>query len=153
LGSRDSVPLRPVSKPAVRYCSRLPTVSRKSFPLRVILPFGNSSSELLHFDQRRSLVFRRELRLSGVSALFTASPTCIRSERISFETHSNVEISQIPTPFRPQALSASRRFSPQAGLQAYFIPQPCSGPILFRGSFSPHSRTISSIAELFPPCR
>jgi hypothetical protein len=66
---------------------------------------------------------------------------------------SNVEISQIPTPFRPQALSASRRFSPQVGLQAYFIPQPCSGPILFRGSFSSRSRTISSIAELFPPCR
>jgi hypothetical protein len=65
----------------------------------------------------------------------------------------HVEISQIPTMFRPQALSASRRFSPQVDLQAYFIPQPYSGPILFRGSFSPRSRTISSIAELFPPCR
>jgi hypothetical protein len=47
--------------------------------------------------------------------------------------------------FRPQPLSGSRRFSPQAGLQAYFIPQPCPGPILFRGLFSPRSRTISSI--------
>jgi hypothetical protein len=73
-------------------------------------------------------------------ALFTTSPTRVHV-RWDFP---------IPTLFRPQALAASRRFSPQVGLQAYFIPQPCSGPILFRGFFSPRSRTISSIVQIFP---
>jgi len=38
-----------------------------------------------------------------------------------------------PSRLRPQAFSASRRFSPPFSLQAYSIPQPCTGFILFRG--------------------
>jgi hypothetical protein len=81
-------------------------------------------------------IFRRELYLPGISALIATSPTCV---------HSSQERSRALASFRPRAFSAPRRFPPQVGLRAYFIPQPRPGPILFRGLFSPRSRTISSI--------
>jgi hypothetical protein len=130
----------PVSKPAARNCSRLPTVSRKSVPLRVILPFGNSSSELLHFANAA----RRSFDAS------CAYPGFRPSARQHQPASTFAKASQAPASFRPRALSTPRRFAPQAGLQAYFIPQPCPGPILFRGSFSPRSRTVSSTAHSCP---
>jgi hypothetical protein len=66
-------------------------------------------------------------------------------------THSRC-IPSTTTSFRPQAVSASRRFPPRSRLQACFIPQPCSGPILFRGSI--HSAQPCFLVEnRVPPCR
>lgn len=110
--------------PARRNCSRLLTVSRKSVPFRVILTFGASSSEYLHL-RHRSPAFRRERYLPGVLALFTTSLVRVLQRTSRPKRRAS---------FRPQALSASRRFAPRSSSQACFIPQPCSGPILFRGS-------------------
>lgn len=105
--------------------SRQPTVSRKSVPFRVIQPFGDSSSEFLRL-QHRSPVFRRELYLPGVSALFTTSLTGVHVRK------------DIPSPrFVPSsgALSLSTFFSAHelAGLfhpAAVFRTHPVQGLIL-----------------------
>jgi hypothetical protein len=50
-------------------------------------------------------------------------------------SHTGRPLTRLPSSasFRPQALSASRRFSPPHGLQAYFIPQPSPGPLPVQG--------------------
>jgi len=58
---------------------------------------------------------------------------------------------QHPASFRPQVFSTSRRFTPQAGLQVCFAPQPRPGPILFRG-FSLRAAVLPHRKPL-PPCR
>lgn len=45
----------------------------------------------------------------------------------------------IPTSFRPQALSASRRLTPPPGSQVCFALQPNPGPVPFRGLTTPSS--------------
>jgi hypothetical protein len=53
--------------------------------------------------------------------------------------------------FRPRAFAAPRRLSPLSGSGACFIPQPCPGPILSRGSYL-RAATLPRREEL-PPCR
>lgn len=79
--------------------------------------------------------------LPGVSALVTTSPACV---------HQTLSI-PLSASFRPQALSTSRRFTPQVGLQVCCAPQPCSGPFLFRG-FSLRAAVLLRQKPL-PPCR
>jgi len=62
------------------------------------------------------------------------------------------EGSRGPAPFRPQAFTASRRFSPRSGFEASFILEPRSGMCSpFRG-FSLRGALRSRRASL-PPCR
>jgi hypothetical protein len=62
------------------------------------------------------------------------------------------EGSQGPAPFRPQAITASRRFTPRSGSEVCFTLEPCSGMSLpFRG-FSLRVAWRSRRASL-PPCR
>jgi len=54
--------------------------------------------------------------------------------------------------FRPQAFSASRRFTPRRNLRACFVSQPCPGHSLVQGLLSQCSRPSSSDGSC-PPCR
>ena len=73
--------------------------------------------------------FRSERYLSRVSILLTTSPKRVHS------LSAFAEATRFPTlvSFHPQAISASRWFSPRSGSQACFILQPSSGSVLFRG--------------------
>jgi hypothetical protein len=153
--------------------ARSPQLFSPSYRLSLKFP------EASHPSIRQLLLGAPSLRINAARWSFDAScaypgsrpsarhhrSASIHESRI-FRPAPLVETSQVSTMFRPQALTASRRFSPRIGSQAYFIPQPCPGPILFRGLFSPRSRTIlpnprsrslvtdgSSIAQQFPPCR
>lgn len=57
-----------------------------------------------------------------------------------------------PTSFRPQAFSASRRFTPRIGLRACFISQPRPGFASVQGLLSPRSLSLPRRKRV-PPCR
>jgi len=69
-----------------------------------------------------------------VSSLFTTPP-----ERVHVRGASQASAS-----FRPQAITASRRFTPHSGSEVYFTLEPCSGTFVVQGLLSPRSAPPSS---------
>lgn len=135
----------------IRRCEPVSMLARSAYPpkscrlskelvSRVILPFGLL---LLGVPSPRTPleVFRPELTYPGFW------PSSRRHQLAS--THRGG--TQRPASFRPQALSTSRRFSPQAGLQVCFALQPCPGPIPVQGLLS--QRSSASFQKSLPPCR
>lgn len=66
--------------------------------------------------------------LPGVSSLITTSPESVHTLSTGIPT---------PARFRPQAVAASRRFSPLSGSRACFIPEPCPGLDPVQGVLAP----------------
>jgi hypothetical protein len=89
--------------------------------------------------QHPLLIFRCEALPTGVWSLFAAS----------LAASTRREDSQPLATFRPQAFSASRRFTPPPAARAYFIPKPRTGFILSRG-FSLHAAPPSSSEGVAP---
>jgi len=160
IGSPRFLLCSPVSKLAeqVFLSTTVSLVIREGHPH---LPFALPRSSFTHFTAhafRRSLSYqglgpRRDLTRSRPLIVLqgTRSPRSTISPAPALGTPMLQKNSSSPASVRPQALSASRRFTPRTGLRACFIPQPCSGPLPFRG-FSLRAASLSS-REVLPPCR
>jgi len=125
------------------------------------LPFALPRSSFTHFTAH---AFRRSLSYQGLGPRHdltrprplvvlrgTRSPHSTTSSAPALGTPMLQRNSSSSASVRPQAFSASRRFTPRTGLRACFVPLPCSGPLPFRG-FSLRAAALSS-RELLPPCR
>lgn len=96
------------------------------------------SSFLAPSPLQSSFVLIPARSLSGPSvAAWVLGPLRDIAERVHLPRRSPTLVT-----FRPQAFSASRRFTPLSGSRACFISQPRSGPIPFRG-FSLRAAVLS----------
>lgn len=150
----------PVSKLAelVFLSSTVSLVIREGHPH---MPFALPQSSFTHFTAH---AFRRLHSYQGlgpphdltrprplVISLGSRGPRSSTSSAPALGTPMLQKNSSSSASVRPQAFSASRRFTPRTGLRACFVPQPCPGPLPFRG-FSLRAAALSS-RELLPPCR
>jgi hypothetical protein len=138
---------RPVSMPPF-VCCRPPAVSWKSVPFQVILPFGYVLLRAPSLPSPLDDLSVRALPARGLGPLHDVTRQRPRATQLSPQTHARVP--------RPSLRSVLRRSQPLDGFpplpssRACFIPQPCPGPILFRGLLSPRSRAGSSPTLLCP---
>jgi len=136
-----------LGSPRFGYCvtcfqARSPQLFSPSYRLSQKRPFAS------HPSVRQLLLGAPSLRTTPLAGLSTrAAPTRgfgprhdITNPRPRIAKASQASLRSVLR--RSQPLDGLLR---KFGLQACFIPQPCPGPILFRGSFSSRSRTISSI--------
>jgi len=129
--------------------SLFPCPVRSSLPAVYPSPIKVSSSSFSCVSPLQS-----SFALSPRSRPFGPSTTCLGFHASSRHHPHASTPARTPTSiatFRPQAFSASRRFSPRSGLRTYFIPQPRPGSSRSRGSLFAQPPFL--IGKSLPPCR
>jgi hypothetical protein len=121
------------------YARPLSTVHQTS-PPGFILRFSSPLQSSFALTSARS--FRIEPDCQGLRSLLTTSP-----ERVHVRGASQASAS-----FRPQAITASRRFAPHSGSEVCFTLEPCPGIFSRSGDFSLRAARRLHQASL-PPCR
>jgi hypothetical protein len=114
--------------PPTRVLSR---PSTRRFAPGFILRFPSPLQSSFALTSARS--FRIE-PTARVSSLFTTSPERVHERGAS----------QASASFRPQAITASRRFTPHSGSEVCFTLEPCPGMFGVQGLLSPRSTSPSS---------
>jgi hypothetical protein len=92
-----------------------------------------------------ALTSARTFRLeptARVSSLFTTSPERVHDRGAS----------QASASFRPQAIPASRRFTPHSGSEVCFTLEPCPGTVRRSGA-SLSAQHVALVGRRLPPCR